>query len=166
MSSDMKRIRTFLAYKGFQWEPLSPHDRFDTPSMDFKAIWDGQPSIIGTMISLGRERPYGGNPIKISMDAEEKADLRSCLVDQLELAEQRLNGAATGAGLPKVLAVVNHDPNMQFEDLTAVMEDSRDKTPLNIDLLIWFDDFRNDRMLFRRTDAAAYEKLFDWFHVS
>ncbi len=165
MASDMKRIRTFLAYKGFQWEPLSEQDWFAAPSVDFMASREGEPSIIGTMICVGQERLHDGGPIQITTDAAQRADLRSLLRDLLEEAVRRLQGAAAADALPKVLAVVNHEPTCRFEDLAAVLEELHSGISPDIDLLIWFDDFRSDRMLFRRSETAVYQKLFDWFHV-
>ena len=164
MSSDMKRIRTFLAYRGVQWAPLSDEYRFDTPSTDFTASREGEVSIVGAVISVGDERPHDGSPIRITVDDEKRADLRSHLAHQLKSADQRLQAASAAAGLPKIVAVVNHDPICHYEDLTAALEGPPDSGPSAIDLLIWFDDYQNDRMLFRRSDPSVHQKLFNWFH--
>ena len=166
MSSDMKRIRTFLAYRGFQWAPLSDQYRFDTPSTDFMVLREGEASIIGAVISFGEGRAHDSPLEKIVVDDEKRADLRSHLAHLLESADRRLLPAATAAALPKLVAVVNRDPICQFEDLTAALEQYPTHTPSTIDLLIWFDEFRNDRMLFRRSDPAVHQKLFNWFHVA
>ena len=164
MSTDMKRIRTFLAYRGFQWAPLSDQYRFDTPSTDFMALREGEASIIGAVISIGEERPDHGKLDKIVVDDGKRADLRAYLACQLKSADQRLQAVSTATVLPKIVAVVNHDPICHYEDLTAALELDPDRAPSTIDLLIWFDDFRNDRMLFRRSDPSVYKKLFNWFH--
>lgn len=165
MASDMKRIRTFLAYRGFQWAPLSDQDRFDTPSTDFLAMREGEASIVGAVISVGAERPFDGAPVKIVVDDAKRAGEQLHLSRQLERADQRLQEATVEAVLPKVVAVVNHDPELQFEDLTAALEHYPAGVSPAIDLLIWFDDYRTDRMLFRRSDPEVYDKLFSWFHV-
>ncbi len=164
MSSDMKRIRTFLAYRGFQWAPLSDQYRFDSPSSDFMALREGEACIIGAVISVGEEHPHDGSPVMIAVDDEKRADLQSHLTQQLKLADQRLQSASAAAFLPKVVAVVNHEPICHYEDLTAALEGAPGSALSTIDLLIWFDDYRNDRMLFRRSDPLVYQKLFNWFH--
>lgn len=164
MSSDMKRIRTFLAYRGFQWAPLSDQYRFDTPSADFMALREGEASIIGALISIGEQRHRHGTPDKIVVDDGERAALRAHLAQQLSSAQLRLQEVSTETVLPKLVAVVNHDPTCRYEDLTVALEGEPDSRPSTIDLLIWFDEFRDDRMLFRRSDPLVHQKLFNWFH--
>ena len=116
------------------------------------------------VISVGDERPHDGSPVRITVDDEKRADLRSRLAHQLKSADQRLQAASAAAGLPKIVAVVNHDPICHYEDLTAALEGLPDSSPSTIDLLIWFDDYQNDRMLFRRSDPSVHQKLLNWFH--
>jgi hypothetical protein len=132
---------------------------------DFIASREGETAFFGTILSIGKERPYDGRPIKFVMDDGEKAVRLTRLEDQFKEAVKLLDTAAVDAGLPLVVAVANHDPQWRFDDLPALLEDTSAKSLLSVDLFIWFDDFRNDRMLFCRTDPAAYEALFNWFHV-
>ena len=166
MFQDIRRIRTFLAYKGFQWEPISLFEGMEERPADFIASREGEASFFGTILSIGKERPHDGRPIKFVMDAGEKAVRLSRLEGQLEEAVKLLDMAAVDAGLPLVVAVANHDPQWRFEDLPVLLEGISAKSILSVDLFIWFDDFRNDRMLFCRTDPTAYEALFNWFHVA
>lgn len=158
MSSDFNRIRTFLAYKGFQLEPL-PSDG----ETAFSALRAGEVSFAGAILSVGREHSTDGRPITIAMDAEEKARLQASLANQIEACLGRLEKASGGSGLPVVIVMVNHDPRRQFEDLADMIRGSAETRLPPIDLLIWFDDFRSDQMLFRRSDPDRYKKLRDWF---
>lgn len=166
MFQDIRRIRTFLAYKGFQWEPISLFGGMEERTADFIASREGKAAFFGTMLSIGKERPYDGRPIKFVMDAGEKAVRLSRLEGQLEEAVKLLETASVDADLPLVVAVANHDPRWRFDDLPVLLEGASAKSILSVDLFIWFDDFRNDRMLFCRTDPTAYEALYNWFHVA
>ncbi len=166
MSSDMDRIRTFLAYRGFQCAPLWSPARFETPLPDFVASRKGVASIVGTVISIGEQTNPSDRFVHIAGDDGERDALRSHMARQLEQSDRRLSGAGSKAALPKVVAVVNHDPSGRFEDLTAALDQYPAKTPHSIDLLIWFDEFREDRMLFCRSHQMAYQKLIGWFHVA
>lgn len=165
MLQDIRRIRTFLAYKGFQWEPIALFEE-DRERPCFIASRKNVSSFYGTMLSIGKEAPYDGRPIKVVLDKGESAVRHARLMGMLEAAVKPLNRAALDAGLPSVVAVVNHDPNHGFEDLPDLLKDQSAGVSLSVDLFIWFDDFRSDRMLFRRTDPAVYETLFNWFRVA
>ncbi|MEJ2155546.1 MAG: hypothetical protein P8X96_09440 [Desulfobacteraceae bacterium] len=166
MLRDVRRIRTFLAYKGFQWEPLVNAGEADERPGDFTASRMNDACLVGTILSIGQERPYDGSPIQVVVDEGERAGRLVGLRDRLETAVHPLCKAGAEAGLPLVVVLVNHDPHWRFEDLSVVLEDKSASALPSVDLFIWFDDFRNDRMLFRRTNPAAYESLFSWFHVA
>jgi hypothetical protein len=161
---DIRRIRTFLGYKGFQWEPVAYGSAGEERPAGFIASREGETSFFGTTLSIGKEHPYDGRAIKVVLDAEEKAARHARLMGQLEAAVQPLHRTALEAGLPSVVAVVNHDPNHGFEDLSDLLKDPTAGVCPSVDLFIWFDDFRSDRMLYRRSDPAVYEMLFNWFN--
>jgi hypothetical protein len=165
MLQDIRRIRTFLAYKGFQWDPIALFEE-DQEGSSFIASRKNAPSFYGTVLSIGKEGPYDGRPIKVVLDNEEGAIRHTRLMGMLEAAVKPLDRAALDAGLPSVVAVVNHDPNYGFENLSGLLTDQSSDVSLSVDLFIWFDDFRSDRMLFRRTDPAVHETLFNWFYVA
>jgi hypothetical protein len=166
MFMDIRRIRTILGNKGNQWEPISYGKGGEERPADFIASRGGAASFFGTTLSIGKERPYDGRAIKVVLDSGEKAARHARLMGRLEAAVKPLHRAALEAGLPSVVAVVNHDPNHGFEDLSDLLKDPSAGVCPCVDLFIWFDDFRSDRMLYRRSDPAAYEMLFDWFNAA
>lgn len=166
MLPDIRRIRTFLAYKGFQWEPLAHAGEAEERPGDFVASRMNDTCFVGTILSIGKERPCDGHPIQVVDDEGERAGRVVELKDRMETAVHPLGKAGAEAGPPLVVVLVNHDPHWRFEDLSVVLEDKSATDLPSVDLFIWFDDFRNDRMLFRRTDPAAYASLFSWFHVA
>jgi hypothetical protein len=166
MLIDIRRIRTFLGYKGFQWEPALYDQAGEERPADFIASREGEACFFGTTLSIGKELPYDGRAIKVVLDTGEKTVRHARLMGQVEAAVKPLHRAALEAGLPSVVAVVNHDPNHGFEDLSDLLNDPSAGVCPSVDLFVWFDDFRSDRMLYRRSDPAVYEMLFDWFNAA
>ena len=166
MLRDIRRIRTFLGYKGFQWEPVSYGQAGEEDPADFIASRGGEVCFCGTTLSIGKQLPYDGRAIKVVLDTGEKAARHTRLMGQVEAAVKPLHRAALEAGLPSVVAVVNHDPNHGFEDLPDLLKDPSAGVCPSVDLFIWFDDFRGDRMLYRRSDPTVYEMLFQWFNAA
>ena len=155
-----------MSYKGFKWEPMAhPWGRGER-SGDFIASRRNEASFYGTVLSLGMERPSDGRPVTVVVDDGEKAGRLARLEARLAAAVIPLDKAAADAGVPLVVAMVNYDPNWRFEDLSLLLEDESATAATSVDLFIWFDDYRSDRMLFRRSDTAAYESLFNWFHTA
>lgn len=152
MAQDVKRTRTFLSAKGFQWEPLLGKDEMSVRSRDFMACQEGVACFKGTVLSIGEEQHWDGAPIKVVSDPEEKDKFRTQLARQLGRSVTRLDEMAD-AGLPKVAIIANHEPCMEFEDLAMVLKGSSESGLEKIQMFIWFDDFRSDRMLISRSDT-------------
>jgi len=166
MLLDIRRIGTFLAYKGFQWEPISPLGQAQGRPVGFIASREGETSFCGMIVSVGTEASYDGRPVRVVDDDGERENRLARLKDRLEKAAEPVGERAAEMGLPFVSVVVNHDPRCRFEDLTRLLEDRSAKATPAVDLFFWFDDFGRDRMLYRRSDPAVHEMLFDWFHAA
>lgn len=158
IAPDVKRARTFLSAKGFQWEPIENSDGMAASSRDFHACQEGDAFFTGTVISIGKEQPWDGGPLTVVDDPEQKDKLRLELTHQLNSSVQRLE-AADSSNLPKVAIIANHEPLMAFEDLTGIIDTVTNGELLTIQSFIWFDDFRSDKMIFCRDDTPLYKMM-------
>lgn len=165
MKSDLKRVRTYLSYKGFQWEPIGGQDAVAGGSGDFRARRKGKVCFHGTLISIEKEQHSDDLPIRVVIDEKKKASLQQSLALQLNQYIQRLDKICADVTLPNVVLIVNHELSIGFEDLPFVLDASISEELLNIHLFIWFDDLRNDQMLFNRSDAKHFSSLSLWFRV-
>ena len=165
MQKDLKRVRTYLAFKGFQWEPMGEQDAVASGQTDFRACRKGKACFHGTFIPIGNERPSGRAPIRVVIDEQKKASLQRRLALQLRQCVQRLGKIGVDTTLPNVVLIVNRESSISFEDLPFVLDASTSEELLNIHLYIWFDDLRNDQMLFNRSDAKHFSLLCDWFQA-
>lgn len=165
MLKDQKRIRTFLSYKSFQWEPMYDFAPEDDAAMDFLACREGQSCFCGSSLIIGEEQPWDGEAIKVVVDDDHKSRMVKQLARKMEKIAKRLNKVAATSNLSNVVIVVNHDPAWSADDLAAVMNTVSEKEALPIHLFIWFDDYRSDQMLFSRMDPHHYRLLSHWFQV-
>lgn len=165
LQKDLKRIRTYLAYKGFQWEPIGGEDTVAGGSGDFRARRKGKVCFYGTLISMGKEQSSGDLPMRVVIDEQKRGSLQQNLALQLKRCVHRLEKLDVDAALPNVVLIVNHELSIGFEDLPLVLDASTSEELLNIHLYIWFDDLRNDQMLFNRSDAKHFTCLSHWFQA-
>lgn len=165
MQKDLKRVRTYLSFKGFQWEPIGGQDAAAGGSGDFRACRKGKACFHGTFITIGNERPSGEAPMRLAIDAQKKASLQQGLALQLKQCVQRLEKIGADTTLPIVVLIVNRESSISFEDLPFVLDASTSEELLKIHLYIWFDGLRNDQMLFNRTDAKHFSLLRNWFQA-
>jgi hypothetical protein len=154
MDRDLNRARTFLSAKGFQWEPiLGNHETVDR-SRDFKAYHGGIACLKGTVLSIGSEQRRDEAPVVVVSDPEDKDRLSRRLARQLSKAVQCLDEVAD-VDLPIVAIIANHEPSIDFDALSLVVGNASERGLSSIQLFIWFDDFRSDKMLMRRTDSKV-----------
>jgi hypothetical protein len=165
MKPDLKRVRTYLSYKGFQWEPMRGQEAVAGGSGDFRVRRKAKVCFHGTLITIGKEQPSDGLPIRAVTDEKKKVSLQQSLALQLNQYVQRLDRICVDATLPNVVLIVNHELSIGFEDLPLVLDISTSEAFLNIHLYIWFDDLRKDQMLFNRSDANHFARLSHWFQA-
>jgi hypothetical protein len=155
MDRDLKRARTFLSAKGFQYEPILGNHEIVDPSRDFMAYHEGVACFKGTVLSIGNEQARDGAPVKVVSDPEDNDRHRRQLARQLRKAVQCLDKAAD-VDLPIVAIIANHEPSIDFEALSLVVGNASSERGLSaIQLFIWFDDFRSDKMLMHRSDSKV-----------
>lgn len=159
---DVKRVRTFLSYKGFKWEPILTNGDVAGPAGDFHACQDGQIRFCTSVISIGNDHPSDGLPIKSVIDDQEKKNLCNQLTRQLNDCVQRW--VDIDSSLPIVTVFVNHEPCCDFEDLYAIVDSLESENLSKIHLFIWFDDFQDDKMLFSQLDPGLCRGMYEWFH--
>lgn len=165
MEPDLRRVRTYLSYKGFQWEPIGGKDAVAGGTEDFRAHRKGKVCFHGTLISIGKEQPSDDLPVRVVIDEKKKASLQQSLALQLNQQVQRLDNICVDTTLPNVVLIVNHESSIGFEDLPFVLDASTSEELLNVHLYIWFDDHRNDQMLFNSSDAKHFSRLCNWFQA-
>jgi len=163
MVQDLKRARTFLSYKGFQWEPVTEDGGPEARSADFLAAQDGVIRLCGTVISMGRETHPGGVSERIAFHGDETEALRDQLARRLNRYAQRMVAGAMAPDLPRIAIIANHAPALRFEDLPAILEAVAGEDLSQIGLFVWFDDLRPDQMLLQRSDPGGYRRMAAWF---
>jgi hypothetical protein len=154
MGRDLNRAKTFLSAKGFQWEPILGNHEMVDQSRDFKAYHEGIACFKGTVLSIGNEQCRDGAPVTVVSDPEDSDRLRRQLAQQLSKAVQCLDEVAD-VDLPIVAIIANHEPSIDFDALSLVVGNSSERGLSSIQLFIWFDDFRSDKMLVRRSDSKV-----------
>lgn len=162
---DLKRVKTYLSYKGFQWEPIGGQDAVAGGSGDFRARRKGKVCFHGTLISIGKEQSSDDLPMRVVIDEQKKDSFQQNLALQLKQCVHRLEKIDVDTTLPNVVLIVNHELSIGFEDLPFVLDASTSEELLNIHLYIWFDDLRNDQMLFNRSDGRHFTSLSHWFQA-
>lgn len=158
MKQDIRRARTFLSSKGLQWEPILGENETADQARFFKASHEGNVCFKGAILSIGKEINRGDGPVTIIEDQSTKDGLRLQLARQLGKAVRNLD-AEPDKGLPQVVIFANHDPMLEFEDLTYVIDTSSESGLLKIQLFIWFDDLKSDKLLMSRADTKLYRIL-------
>ena len=165
MTPDQKRVETFLSYKGFHWEPLVGEGEAAHGALDFRANRQGEPCFRGTVISIGNGHRCDEPSVTVDMDEPSHKRQHLKLTGQLKGYLERDRKAGDDPALPAVVVIVNHELCCCFEDLSDILATLAPKDLTKVHLFVWFDDFKDDRMLFCQTDPVLYQQVYNWFHV-
>lgn len=189
MDPDEDRVKGFLESKGLAPERFTKRELRAGKTPDFRVLRDGDLQFFCEVKSSPKDRWLDEQMVEAEagevVGGVRDDPIFNRLTSDIHQAIKQFDAVNGGWEVPNVLALVNHDEMCGFNDLLAILtgnfyaddgvvhhiyrqfshgrirEEKR-----RIDLFVWLDDYRPDRLLFSQTNDSHHAKLIDAFVLS